>query len=377
MAWVIPTIGTIAVVTVWGLAALIARQDGTKEANRSLAFLLVAEGIFLVHVVMLYWPGSAGAQAVASATFGLAAGVLPWLYLRILAPLDTPFAAWLRSAGVRRATAILPLLTAPLLVLVEVGRAVGVLPSALEVLLAPVLLLYVAVLAFALVCAVLAFRRAERGTPVRAKARAFVLAFGVRDVLLIAAIVSSFTLGPGRRVLGAAGAEIPPLLGAVAAVLYAALLAYGILRTQLFDIDLRVKVGIRRSTVVTMVLVVALGAAKVAEFYLNKTYGLVAGGIAAGAMLVLTPRLNRMGEKVANTAMPQVQPTPVYLQFKKLEVYRAAVEAAQETGGIGPRERAGLDRLRDKLGLAAADCAAVEAELQPAARVSAAPAAGA
>lgn len=100
----------------------------------------------------------------------------------------------------------------------------------------------------------------------------------------------------------------------------------------------------------------------------NMAYDLVPGMLHEATeftsiLLSTSSTLNKVGEKIANTAMPQVQPTPVYVQFKKLEVYRAAIEAAHETGGIGARERASLDRLRAKLGLDPTDCAAVEAEV--------------
>lgn len=89
----------------------------------------------------------------------------------------------------------------------------------------------------------------------------------------------------------------------------------------------------------------------------------IAGGIAAGAVIVLASRLNKVGEKVANATMPNVQATPAYMQFKKLEVYKAAVESAVETGGISDKERSMLERLAIKLALAPQDCRAIGAEL--------------
>jgi len=213
---------------------------------------------------------------------------------------------------------------------------------------------------FGLVASVDALRRTTPGTIAHRHSSAFLAAFGTRDVAYAVSVVFwawGFYFGRGPLRVYANFA-----IG-LAAVAFATLLSYGILRTQLFDIDLKIKVGIRRSTVVTIMIVVALAVAKTAEFYLDRTFGWVAGAVAAGAMLVLAPRLNKMGEMVANVAMPQVQPTPGYVAFKKLEVYRAAVETAQETGGIDNRQRLLLDKLRAKLALPPADCAAVEADL--------------
>src|SRR5207245_833672 len=153
-------------------------------------------------------------------------------------------------------------------------------------------------------------------------------------------------------------------------ILYVPLLAYGILQTHLFDIDMKIKLGISRGTVATLGIIGVIVAAKIAELYLSRTLGYIAGGVVAGTMVVYALRLLKVGDRVANAAMPKVQPTSEYLAFKKLEVYRAAVESALETGGITTKERASLDRLCGKLNLASPDAAAVEAELAPVAQAS-------
>jgi hypothetical protein len=97
---------------------------------------------------------------------------------------------------------------------------------------------------------------------------------------------------------------------------YVPLVAYDILRTQLFDIDLRIRWTIKQSTVAAAV-----------------------------------------------AAMPNTVNTPEYAAFRKMQVYEAAVAEALQGGGISQKERALLDRLRDSLGISSADAAAVEREL--------------
>jgi hypothetical protein len=246
---------------------------------------------------------------------------------------------------------------------VDVFRGIQVSEDSLTIgLLTPAFPIVFLLSGWALIASISAFRKSVPG-PGRERARAFMMAFGVRDVFFVVSIALNFSsdLFPvGQRDLVL---TLSDALSVLAVFLYVPLLAYGILRTHLFDIDLKVKMGISRSTVVTMILIVALAAAKIGELYLNRTYGWIAGGICAGTMLVLTPRLNKIGDKVANKALPAVQSTPVYIQFKKLEVYRAAVESAHETGGVTQKERASLDRLRDKLGVAISDAKAVEDEV--------------
>jgi hypothetical protein len=229
-----------------------------------------------------------------------------------------------------------------------------------------------------LVAAVSAFRRAAPGTGARARARAYMWAFGARDSLF--ALFLAYTLAELVFTKGE-GSLVPALDGVddyvpmAATVLFSLLLAYGVLRTQLFDIDLKIKVGISRSTVVTVILVIALAAAKTAEFYLNRTYGYVAGGMAAGFMLFLAPRLNKMGDRVAATALPKADGSADYIATRKAEVYRAAVETAWEDGAISMQDRAILDRLREKLELTGPEAYGVEADVSRLLRVGATPAA--
>lgn len=238
----------------------------------------------------------------------------------------------------------------------------GLLPPATGILIVPVLVFYVAVLVFALAAAISAWRLATPGTPARSKAGGFALAFGLRDAMFILAMYTS--VAPPAFLVAALGRDqVAPLIGAIAAIVYGVLLAYVIMRTQLFDLDLRIKVGISRGTVAGIILVAVFVVAKIVESYLSRTVGFVAGSAVAGMLLFLVPKLNKVGERVANTAMPAVQPTSEYVAYKKLEVYRAAVETAKEMGGITERERAMLAKLRAKLGLSDADASALEDEV--------------
>lgn len=297
----------------------------------------------------------------------------PWL-LRVL---DTPYTRWCRKPRVLGVWTTLWLLDALVLAVGFYGASLLGQPPAedspLVFLAFPAFPGVLILSALALLASIHAFRVTPAG-PARERARAFMYAFGARDLLFLLGIVLNYSSGAfGSAEEGVL--SLSAVLNALGTLVYVPLLAYGILKTQLFDLDLKLKVGISRGTVVTFALIVVLGAAKVAEFYLSRTFGFIAGGVAAGTMLVVTPRLNKIGDKVANAALPQVQPTPAYLQFKKLEVYRAAVEATQETGGIDERERATLERLRTKLGLSPDDAAALEAEVASQAPAPAAPAA--
>ncbi len=142
------------------------------------------------------------------------------------------------------------------------------------------------------------------------------------------------------------------------------ILLYGILKTHLFDIDLKVKVALGRSTVAAILLAVFFAVSEGAAALLTDSTGSALAGIAATSVLVffLAP-LQRIGDRVASAAMPGVQATPEYLHFRKLSVYRAALERALEDGTVNPDERAMLQALAAELKLPETDLTQLETDL--------------
>lgn len=152
-----------------------------------------------------------------------------------------------------------------------------------------------------------------------------------------------------------------------------AILAYAILRQQLFDLDVRVKVSLRRGTVAGAFLAVFLVVEQLVQGLTSATFGIWAGGIAAGLLLLLLHPLQRLSHRVADKAMPHVRERePQYLLDRKHEIYRDAYAAVWVDGVVTRSEMRFLFRLRDSLGLSPQACAAIEAEwsrtLRPPAR---------
>jgi hypothetical protein len=142
------------------------------------------------------------------------------------------------------------------------------------------------------------------------------------------------------------------------------LIAYGILRTHLFDIDLRIRWTIKQSTLAAAVVTIVYVLAEGADRFLSSELGNFVGLLAAAVVVFFLAPLQRFAERVASTAMPNTQNTPDYAAFRKLQVYEAAVAEALQGGGISPKERALLIRLRDSLGISTADAETLERELQ-------------
>jgi len=141
------------------------------------------------------------------------------------------------------------------------------------------------------------------------------------------------------------------------------LIAYGILRTQLFDIDLRIRWTIKQSTLAGVIVAIIYVVSEGADRLLSSELGNVAGLLAAAVVMFFLAPLQRFAEGVASAAMPNTRNTPEYTAFRKLQVYEAALAEALP-GGVSDKERAMLDRLRETLGVSAIDAETLEADLR-------------
>jgi hypothetical protein len=211
--------------------------------------------------------------------------------------------------------------------------------------------------------AVTAWKQSPRGTWARSQAKAFALAFAVHDVGLFVALFLPGNLFPPPP--SGQWTDVVAILGCtVSSLLFVTLLAYGILKVQLFDIDLRIKRGLRRSTVAAAFVFVFLVVEQLVSNYFNGRFGVLLGAIAAGLMLFGLDHIRHFAGKVAHEAMPGVSPTPEYVAYRKLEVYRSAFEGLYADTQLSEKERVTLEKLRVKLGIQPADAQTLEAEIR-------------
>lgn len=147
-------------------------------------------------------------------------------------------------------------------------------------------------------------------------------------------------------------------------VLVAVVIAYGILKHQVFDLDLKLKTGLRGVTPAALFAAAYFLAAEFTEGLLADATGssLVALGAAAG-FVILEERLLRLGLRVAQRVLPGVEPTPSYLDRRREVVYRAALETAAADGLLTTRERRMLAAIRRELGLPDGDARRLEVEV--------------
>jgi len=244
-----------------------------------------------------------------------------------------------------------------------VGLLAMIIPSQITI-----TLLYLSVtllFVYALVASIHAWRTAKSGI-VRERAGVFALAFGLRDLgwtmsyAVFAWLMWTQPELPAMPDIGWFG----KLVYALGTLLAVPLIAYGILRTQLFDIDLRIRWTIKQSTLAGIFVALMFLISEGASTFLSAEFGNVIGLLTAAVIMFFVAPLQRFADHVASAAMPNTRNTPEYVTYRKMRVYEAAVAEAQLEGGISDKERSLLNRLRDSLEISPADAEMLERELQ-------------
>jgi len=360
-------LGLGAIAACWALAVVLYRVGSTGSAARMLALLLVVEGVTLV---------TAGFPAMVLGISDNFYEQHPQLGLIQFIVHTIGDAAMLALYPTFLAVALRTKLTRPFagkrmrlgLAVIAVALVAAVLSSSAEI---GATLLYLSLsllFGFALVASVHAWLSAVPGIA-RDRARIFALAFGLRDICW--GIVYGTTVWQiwARQYLTAT--ELSDLdwqlnivyaLGTLFAI---PLVAYGILRTQLFDIDLRIRWTIKQSTLATIFVTLIFLISEGADRLLSAELGNFAGLLAAAVVVFFLAPLQRFAERVASVAMPNTENTPEYLAHRKMQVYEAALAEARQEGGISDKERSLLNRLRDSLDISLSDAEMLERDLQP------------
>lgn len=205
----------------------------------------------------------------------------------------------------------------------------------------------------------------------RARAKAFTVAFGARDILWTASFTYMIWAYYGwadqswQNFANERGIYLfVTFCYQAAVIIYVPLVAYGVLRTQLFDIDLRIKRGLKRSTVAAAFVATFFVISELASNYLSSQFGTVLGIIGTGALVFFLDPLQRAAERVSDAAMPNTVPTPEYEAFRKLQVYESALRAALEDGHISERQRRVLNSMIETLDIDRQTAQRMEDDLQ-------------
>lgn len=350
-------------------AVVVYRTAPYRAVNRALARLLVLEGVIMGFSAGWNQMVESEPLSYLLAVIGTAAvAAVPYEYLGFLgAALDAPLTAPFRSKRARRILRSLSLIAAavvfiaPSLFITDLYRAEWATWN-FQYLAGGTLLvrLHAAGALYGLFSALWAYVRTKPGGVARSRALFVASAFGVRD-LYIAVVL---TLYPVIRPIPFWGDFIYNPGHGIVYVVYLSLLVYGLLHSQLFAIELRVKFALTQS---------AAGALLAGTFFLLSEIveallaidGLLQGLIAAALVVLVLRPLHRVARRTMDRLMPGVARTPAYLEARRAEIYRAALEGAAQDGRITSAETAILATLRDQLGLDADEATTLEAEVLP------------
>lgn len=351
----------------WTAAVVIFRTGPDRVVNRRLALLLVVEGLWLGGAlgVLFFLEGAAGVQAVSRA--GTSAMVaVPFLYLAFLgAALPTPLVAPMRArwmfwlllalaAGCAAAVLVRPaaFLSEPYAPgwapwnfrLVSLGQTFSQFQGVVYL--------------YAFVAAVAVYTRTQCCAPVRRQAFWFALAFGARDAYLGVTLL----LYPSIRPVSFWGEFLYNPVEGLVYLVYVVLLSYGVLQAQLFDIHVRLRIAVRRSTLVALIAAGFFLAAELLE-QVVPVDGVLLGILAAGVIVLCLRPLQRVVERLVDHLVPVSVPSRVELEAKKLDVYRAALEGALHDSVVTEKEEQILLRLRRELQITDREAARLHREI--------------
>ncbi len=363
--WGLP--GLLLLFAAWGAALIALLIRPYRQINRQLALVLFLEGVnagFSTGLIFIL-DNEQWARLVAMIGTS-AAAALPLQYLIFLgASLNTPLVRIFRMRGVKWLFGILSV------------------AASATVLLWPELFItdlyhpgwatwnfqyrgyslvmtnfYGLASLFGLIAAIHVLRLSDKGTVSRNRAVWFAIAFGLRDSVIAILLL----LFPLLRPIPFWGDVLYNPAQSFFYLVYVVLLAYGVLRSQLFGIDLKIRFAVQQGTVGALVAGTFLIASELLED-LFPVDGLALGVLLALTIAIVLRPAQRIAERVAQQLMPGVRQTSRYLEQRKLEVYRGALEAALEDNRITDTEQAIILRLREKLEISEFEARMIEKQV--------------
>jgi hypothetical protein len=310
--WGVP--GTFGFVAAWCCAIVALRTAPKRELNRRLSLILLLEGTFSAGLIGVLFFFENQAIVTAIVTVGMAAlFALPFQYLAFLAiALDSPLVVPFRTPVAKNVLNALSVGVATFVFarpelffsdlyspgwapwnfqFVQIGQWAAQFQG----------IVYL----FGLVAALSAFFRTEKGSVARNRAMWFAIAFGFRDIY--AGVVQ--LLYPVIRPVPFWGDFIYNPGQALVFSTYTLLLAYAVLRSQLFDIDLKVKFVLRQSTVVAMIAGGFIVASEVLESLVPVSGTILNIAVAVAILIALRP-IHRFALRLTDGLMSDVQNTP-------------------------------------------------------------------
>lgn len=191
----------------------------------------------------------------------------------------------------------------------------------------------------------------------REKALAFVLAFGIRDIAWASLYLAAATGWIEGREM------VFNQIYAGSTLLYIPIVAYGILKVQLLDIEIRLQSTIRNTVLASTFIAVYYLISEGANNFISNQLGEVIGFLVCAVLAIFLAPLNRWANRFAGRLVSVDTDSPDYAANRGLQVYSAAIEEALAYGEINPGQIALLDRLKQSLQVSDVDARRVETDL--------------
>lgn len=192
----------------------------------------------------------------------------------------------------------------------------------------------------------------------RIQVKYVLVAFAIQAIFCVAHFAFPFIASLSTVYVAVAAASV------LVDVLFVVLIAYAILKYQLFDIEVKMKRGIKYSIVMTSLAALLILFNESLEFFLMGSIFSEPVFSILGAFLlaVVFIPVNNWAQETVDKIFPNVSNSEQHYNLKKTEIYRAALEQAWVDGNPSEKEKAMLTRLREKLGLSERDHNKLEAE---------------
>lgn len=159
----------------------------------------------------------------------------------------------------------------------------------------------------------------------------------------------------------------------IARILGWTILVYAIVKADILNLDLG-KRSIDRSTLAAGALALLFIVAQVAQNFLSASYGLITGGIVAGAFLFAAQPLQRAMERITegprNGQAQARGPAGASASESKREAYRRALRVALRDRVLTPEEEVELAHVAHELGLSAPEAVALKHDVERAQRAA-------
>ena len=227
-----------------------------------------------------------------------------------------------------------------------------------------ILALYGGTSIFAAIALFKSFRSMEEGVE-KQQARAFCFAFGVKTGFIVLGVLFSVLLLTSIEKIDENLRAFFHIIAftfamfVIGLLIESVMLAYGILREQIFGIDKLFRKGLKNTILTIIVVTVITSVVEIFQEYLSDGYGII-GGIGVALLMALGKSpLMLLINKMTTLLMPEIQGS----ESEAMAFYRSQYELMFEDGEISTRDRKILLALAERLELTESEISDIESNL--------------